>query len=445
MSEWTALKECGIFECLSQTGKAAFLPPGIFYWAGRARNEAEVNASIGAAFGPVSEIGVEGDGSGVFYLPTLAKEFANLPPAALFSYAPILGAGDFRSAWREWILEKLKPSGNGLEALITNPVVAPGVTGALAIAARLFLSPGEALILPDRYWPNYDNVFVSNVGARIVTYPFYADDDFNVEALKVAVEESLSSQGKAVVLLNFPNNPTGFTPSVATARRIAAAIEEAAVEADKWVIVMSDDAYEGFYYSTDCIQYSLFAEFAGRQKTLAVKLDGLSKEFLWYGARIGCITFGVPEALAAKRDLIGKELDGKLSAFIRGSVSNCNHPVQSVIAAGLKDKLGALLAERQRVIDVLKARWEVYNREIQKADPSVMKPLASNSGFFALVDLVSAKAEEVADLLITKYKVAVVPNTSAGQNSLRIALCSVSEKDVPRVVESVIAAAKEKS
>ncbi len=445
MPEWTALKECGIFDCLSQTGKAAFLPPGIFHWAGRGKSEAEINATIGSAFGPVSEIGVKGEGSTVFYLPTLAKEFANLPPSGLFSYAPILGSADFRSAWREWILEKLKPSGNGLDALMTTPAVAPGVTGALAIVTEMFLSPGEAIILPDRYWENYDNVIVSNVGARIVTYPFYGDDDFNVEALKEAVEESLSSQGKAVVLLNFPNNPTGFTPSVATARRIAAAVEEAAVEADKWAIVICDDAYEGFYYDGDCLQYSLFAELAGRRRTLAVKLDGVSKEFLWYGARIGCITFAVPEPLAAKRDLIGKELEGKLSAFIRGSVSNCNHPVQSVIAAGLREKLGALLAERQRVIDVLKARWEVYNREMQKAEASVLRPLASNSGFFALVDLVSAKAEEVADVLVTKYKVAVVPNTSAGQNSLRIAFCGVSEKDIPRLVESVIAAAKEKS
>jgi aspartate/methionine/tyrosine aminotransferase len=324
-------------------------------------------------------------------------------------------------------------------------VVAPGVSGALAMVMGLLLSEGEAAILPDRYWENYDNVISSNVGARIVTFPFYSGSDFNVSALKTAVDESLSSQGKAVVLLNFPNNPTGFSPSAATAKKIAAALEQSAVEAGKWVFALCDDAYEGYVYSDEALKYSIFAEIAGRRKVLAVKLDGASKEFLWYGSRIGCITFAVPQTLAARRDLVAGELEGKLSAVIRGSVSNCNHAAQQMIAHGINEKLGALLAERQKVIDVLKRRWEVYTGQIAKADPKVLKPLASNSGFFALVDLVSAKAEDVADLLMTKYKVGVVPSTSGGRQSLRIAFCGVVEGDIPRLVESLFAAAGEKS
>ena len=71
MPEWKALKECGLFDALSQSGKDQFLPPGIFHWAGRAKKEAEINATIGSAFGPAEEIGLEG-GNTVFYLPTLA-------------------------------------------------------------------------------------------------------------------------------------------------------------------------------------------------------------------------------------------------------------------------------------------------------------------------------------------------------------------------------------
>jgi len=442
MPEWTALKESGLYDCLSEGGREQFLPPGIFHWSGRAKREADINATIGSAFGPASEIGEEGAGT-VFFLPTLAGAFADLKPDQVFSYAPILGVPAFRQAWRSWVLEKVEPSGRDLEPLMSSPAVTAGITGGITVAAGLFLTPGESIILPDRYWGNYNNILVRNIGARITTFPFYDGDDFNVTGLKAAVEESLSSQGKAVVLLNFPNNPTGFSPPPATARRIACALEEAAVESGKWVVAMCDDAYEGFTYTRDCLQYSIFAEIAGKRNVLAVKLDGVSKEFLWYGGRVGCITFAVPEDMAARRDLVAGELEEKAGAAIRSSISNCNHPVQEIIAAGLRDRLGALLAERQRVIDVLAARWTAYNREMEKADLSVLKPLASNSGFFALVDLVSAKAEEVADLLMTRYRVGVVPITSGGKQSLRIAFCSVPEGDIPRLVDSVFKAAAE--
>ena len=445
MPEWTALKDAKIFEAMSEKGRAAFLPPGIFYWADRAKKEAEINATIGSAFGPKSEIGVAGDGQTVFYLPGLMQFFQEVTPGEVFTYAGIQGVPEFRSAWRAWILEKIKHSGRNLDALLGMPVVGPGVTGALSLCGQMFLSPGEAVILPDRYWENYENVMCANVGARIVTFPFYGDGDFNVAGMKAAVEESLASQGKAVIVLNFPNNPTGFTPSVATAKRIAAALEEAAVEAKKWVVVLCDDAYEGFYYSGECMQYSIFAEIAGKRNVLAAKLDGISKELLWYGGRVGCITFAVPETLAPKKDPVTKELGEKIGAFIRASESNCSHPTQEIVRRALSGKMGQLLAERQKVIDVLKSRWEVYNREMEKADAKYVKPLASNSGFFSLVDLVSAKAGEVADLLMREYKVGVVPSESGGQNSLRIAFCSVQEKDIPRLVSAVLEAAKKLS
>ena len=445
MPEWKALEECRLFDCLSEKGKAAFLPPGIFYWLGRAKKEATINATIGSAYGPSSEIGVEGSGSTTFFLPGLMQFFNGLTPNDIFPYAPILGVPEFRAAWRTWVLEKLKPTGRSFDALLSTPAVTSGVTGAIAVVSDLFLSPGESMILPDRYWENYDNVISSNVGARITTYPFYDGGDFNVRAMKAAVDESLASQGKAVVLLNFPNNPTGFAPSVATAKRIAAALEESAVESGKWVIVLCDDAYEGFAYTDECIHYSVFGEIAGKRNVLAVKLDGISKEFLFYGGRVACITFGVPETLAAKKDLIAKELEEKTGAAIRSSISNCSHVVQQIILRALTGRMGVLVAERQRVIEVMRRRWVAYNREMEKADPKYVKPLASNSGFFSSVDLVSAKATEVADLLMREYKVGVVPSESGGQNSLRIAFCSVVESDIPRLVSSVLEAAKKLS
>jgi aspartate/methionine/tyrosine aminotransferase len=119
--------------------------------------------------------------------------------------------------------------------------------------------------------------------------------------------------------------------------------------------------------------------------------------------------------------------------------------VQQIIRRALAGRMGILVAERQRVIEVMRRRWVAYNREMEKADPKYVKVLASNSGFFSSVDLVSAKATEVADLLMREYKVGVVPSESGGQNSLRIAFCSVVESDIPRLVSSVLEATKKLS
>jgi len=52
---------------------------------------------------------------------------------------------------------------------------------------------------------------------------------------------------KKVLLLNFPNNPTGYTPTEEEQKALVEAIKEAA-EAGKKVVVWVDDAYFGLVY-----------------------------------------------------------------------------------------------------------------------------------------------------------------------------------------------------
>ncbi|HHH81419.1 MAG TPA: hypothetical protein ENL35_00350, partial [Chloroflexi bacterium] len=57
--EFEALNRSGIANLFSSLGRSIELPQGIFYWTGRAKKEATINATIGSARGPESEI-VEG-------------------------------------------------------------------------------------------------------------------------------------------------------------------------------------------------------------------------------------------------------------------------------------------------------------------------------------------------------------------------------------------------
>src|SRR5690606_14928050 len=136
--------------------------------------------------------------------------------------------------------------------------------------------------------------------ADIVNYPLFTDDmKFNSEGLR----ESLLAQkdkGKAVVVLNFPNNPTGYTPGAKEGEQIVAAILEAA-EAGINVVVVTDDAYFGLFFE-DSLSESLFGKLAGlHPRILPVKVDGATKEEYVWGFRVGFITFAAEskEVLAA--------------------------------------------------------------------------------------------------------------------------------------------------
>jgi len=440
--EFEALNKSGIANLFSALGRSIELPQGIFYWTGRAKKEATINATIGSARGPESEI-VEGAADDVvtFYLPSLGKFFAGLTSEEAFPYAPILGLPDLRTAWRDYVLHKLADKRETVEPCLSLPAVTPGITGGLHVAAKLFVDRDEVVVSPDRLWGNYRNIVERNVGGRIETFPFFDGDAFNVEGMRRKLLSTLADQAKAVLMLNFPNNPVGFSPPVEAVPAIIEALVAVVDETDKPLVVLVDDAYEGYVYDADALGRSIFADLCdAHRRILPVKLDGASKEFLFYGGRIGAMSFGLPSKLEVDRGALEKELDNKLSGIIRSTVSNCARPVQTALVKALAD-IETVEAERGRVIDVLGGRAHLLRDELAKAAIPQLTVLPFNAGFFCFCDLdESLDAEELADHLMTAYQTAVVPSRSGKINGIRIAFCSVPERDIPALAANVAAA-----
>ncbi len=440
--EFEALNRSGIANLFSSLGRSIELPQGIFYWTGRAKKEATINATIGSARGPESEI-VEGAADDVvtFYLPSLGKLFAGLTSEEAFPYAPILGLPELRVAWRDYVLHKLADRRETVEPCLSLPAITPGITGGLHVAAKLFVDHDEVVVSPDRLWGNYRNIVERNIGGRIETFPFFDGDAFNVEGMRRKLLSTLADQGKAVLMLNFPNNPVGFSPPVEAVPAIVEALVEAVDETDKPLVVLVDDAYEGYVYDADALGRSIFADLCdAHRRILPVKLDGASKEFLFYGGRIGAMSFGLPSKLGVDRGALEKELDNKLSGIIRSTVSNCARPVQTALVKALAD-IETVEAERGRVIDVLRGRAHLLRDEMAKAAIPQLTVLPFNAGFFCFCDLDEGlDAEELADHLMRAYQTAVVPSRSGKINGIRIAFCSVPESDIPALAANVAAA-----
>jgi len=442
--DYEALKKAGIVNLFSTLGRNIALPQGIFYWLGRAKKEAKINATIGSARGPESEIIPGGSDKQVtFYLPTVLECLRELESEAVFPYAPITGLPQLRDAWREWILRKSGDRRQVVEACLSRPVITPGITGALHVAARLFVEPGEVVVSPDLLWGNYRNIIERNVGARIETFPFFQNGEFNLQGMKRKLLDTVAAQPRAVLVVNFPNNPAGYAPPKPVARRIVETLIETVEEAGRPVVVLCDDAYEGYVYEPEALERSLFADLCdAHPRILPVKLDGASKEFLFYGGRVGALTFGVSPRVAGERKQLAAELDNKLGAVIRSTVSNCPMPVQSALVRAL-DRLEAVLAERQRVVEVLGRRARLLRSELQAAAIPQLRPLPFNAGFFCFCELDGIKASDFADHLMTKYATGVVPTESGKINGVRIAFCSTPEGQIPQLVENLARAASD--
>ncbi|MCG3084717.1 aminotransferase class I/II-fold pyridoxal phosphate-dependent enzyme, partial [Anoxybacillus sp. LAT27] len=68
------------------------------------------------------------------------------------------------------------------------PIVTNALTHGLSVVADLFAGPGDAVILPDKNWENYELTFSVRRGAELVYYPLYdADMKFNAAGLRDAV------------------------------------------------------------------------------------------------------------------------------------------------------------------------------------------------------------------------------------------------------------------
>ena len=93
------------------------------------------------------------------------------------------------------------------------------------------------------------------------------------------------------MLLNFPNNPTGYSPSQAEARGVLEVLAGRARAGQK-ILAVFDDAYFGLFYEDGMYRQSLFAGAADlHENLLAVKVDGPTKEDLVWGFRVGFLTF----------------------------------------------------------------------------------------------------------------------------------------------------------
>lgn len=408
-----------VLAMLSPLGRRLYFPKGILSQGAEAKARAKrFNATIGIA--------TEGDGPMV--LPSIQQFLHGISPSDAFNYAPPAGRPDLRERWREKLLHE-NPSLQG--KAFGQPIVTSAITHGLALVGDLFVGEGDRIILPDKLWGNYRLTYEIRLGAKVVTYPFYSGRGFHTEAFANALAENATGRDKLIVLLNFPNNPTGYMPAVAEGEAIVQALVAQAEKGTKLVVVL-DDAYFGLFYHLGgpSMTESLFALLANRHPNLlAVKLDGATKELFVWGLRCGFVTFGPGRAETA--EAVCGALDAKARGAIRGAISNTPQLSQTIVAKALVSS--SIDAERKQKCEVLRARAEkVYEVASASRFCESWDVYPFNSGYFMCVAVKGVDAEKLRVHLLDRYGVGLI---ATSPTDIRIAFSCLEVGEIEPLFE----------
>lgn len=406
---------------LSETGKRMYFPKGILSQSAEANEKAHrFNATIGMAF----------KNGQPMILDAIQAQLPSLKPAEAVAYASTAGVPALREAWAA-ALKRKNPS--LAKASFSMPVVVPGLTAAVSYLADLFVNPGDPVVVADMFWPNYRLIMEERMGAKLSSYKFFTEaGGYNVHGMEDALRSAAQGRGKASVIFNFPNNPTGYTPTVDEAKAIRDALIRVA-ESGIDILAVCDDAYFGFQYEAANLKESLFTLLHNaHERILAAKADGPTKEDYVWGFRGGFITFASPALDAPRHDALVKKLMG----VIRSSISNSAAPTQYMLLKAManpsydvqKAEYEAILERRYRAVKAYLASHRA---------PDTLKVLPFNSGYFMCFECKGISAEALRLKLLDQG----VGTISIQDTWLRVAFSSVEEGQVPELYDAIYAAA----
>ena len=262
-------------------------------------------------------------------------------------------------------------------------IVTVGAMEASFLTLYTMLSPGDEVVIHAPYWINYSQVVRS---LRAVPVFVYTRPEDNFE-LQIEDLEKVITPKTRLVVLNYPNNPSGAILPESTLEKIA----KLAVE--KNFAVLSDEIYESLIYDRKpCRSIRSFPGMAER----TVIINGMSKRFAMTGWRLGW-------AIAPK------ELIAEMTKMQENIVACAPLPAQYAGIEALRDDSGSAA-----IRDEFRRRRDVIYNGINNIKGLKCMPVPAT--FYALVDVSSTglTGKEFAFKLLETEKVAVVHGSAYG-------------------------------
>lgn len=383
--------------------------------ARRDKGESVINATVGALLDDDGKLAV---------LPSAMEAMREVPAARAAGYAPLAGPQAFLSA----VVADLFTGTPFHDQAIA--VATPGGTGALRHAMTNFLEPGQAVLTSSFYWGPYKTIAEEN-DRKLETFSMFQwngdEGQLDVGAFDAAIRKQADKQGRVLVFLNDPcQNPTGYSMRSEEWAAVQESIASVAARVPTTVLV--DVAY-WLYGHGDPRGFLRHLEPLVGTAGLAFAWSA-SKSFTEYGARVGALAVVDPDPTRRKRTF------DALAFSCRGTWSNCNHLGLLAITRLLTEAPLRARVDGER--DALKSLLDGRVRAFNASAKGKLRYPRYDGGFFSTVIAPAGVDVPRAAASLKERGVFVVPQG----DGLRVALCSVAERDVPRLVDELVRALK---
>jgi len=196
-------------------------------------------------------------------------------------YTATPGIPELRKAISEKFLKD-----NGLNYSPEQVIVNVGAKHSVYESLQAVIDDGDEVLLPRPYWVTYPEAVKLAGGVPVVV-----ETDFS-NGYKITAEQlsSAITDKTALLLLNSPNNPGGFTYTREELSALAKVLEGTDI------MVLSDEIYERLVY--DGTEFVSFASLSDDAYSRTITINGFSKAYAMTGWRLG-YTAGPLEVIKA--------------------------------------------------------------------------------------------------------------------------------------------------
>ncbi|MBN1286739.1 MAG: aminotransferase class I/II-fold pyridoxal phosphate-dependent enzyme [Anaerolineae bacterium] len=267
-----------------------------------------------------------------------------------------------------------------------------GVSEAMYLAVTAFVDFGDEVLIPEPCFVAYAPE-VTLAGGKPVMVPTRVEEDFQITG--AALEAAVTGKTK-VILIGYPNNPTG---AVMTRERL---LEVAAVAEKYDLLVISDEIYDRLVYG---IEHTCFPTLPNMRRR-TVLLGGMSKAYAMTGWRIGYVAAPV-ELMQAMR---------KIHQY---TIMSAPTTAQAAATEALwhgEDAVQEMVAEYDR-------RRKLIVGGLNELSLACFEP---RGAFYAFPNVKASGMDDnvFAETLLQEERVAVVPGSAFGQSGLGFVRCS---------------------
>ena len=320
-----------------------------------------------------------GIGEPDFVTPWHIREAATLAlDRGVTSYTSNMGLLSLRRGISSYVEKKTGVAYNPEDEVL----VTVGVSEGLDLAVRALVEPGDEVLYHEPSYVSY-NPIVTFAHGRPVVIETRKENDFRLT--RAELEEKVTPKTK-LLLLNYPNNPTGAALSKQDVEDIAAF----AIAHD--LIVLTDEIYDELTYDRE--HFSIISVPGMRERT--IYLHGFSKAWAMTGFRMG-FTCAPPELTEAMM---------KIHQY-------------TMLCAPVLSQMASIEALKMADADIayMKAEYKTRRNFIHSSFEEMGIPCIHPDGaFYAFADIskFGMTAQEFALKLLDEQNVACVPGTAFG-------------------------------